>query len=477
MNSFAQVSVLSDEQIAQIREATEELFEKTGFAVMHAGLVRKAKAAGADVDEHSGRVRLPRPLFRDLLAQIPPRYTIRGVAGDTWEVGGKRAHGLAIVTDPWIIDYETQQPRRPCLEDVRRHTVLAQKLEPIAAISRMDFPVTDYDDSTSSLRALEMHLLHHTRHNYLLATTLESFEQWMDVLDILGRGQATAELLTSGIAMDSPLTLNALNADLLLRSVERGFRIVPTICPMSGTTAPYSLAGTLLQSNIEALAIGVMAQMLRPATPFLYTTGVSVADMRTGQDLYYTLDKVLWKAAGAQLGLSYGLPITAECGGTMTHRYDQQSGAEGMLFMLAAVACGAHMLAGFGSCHNANGMSAEMMVIHESYLKAAQFLGGGIKTDELRLAVSNIADVGPGGNFLTDPLTLELLRGHEFFKDDVFDLSGGYSQGGSLLERAHDRVEQLLSGYESPVPADIQEGLRQYFHDLYPSLGSGSGVK
>ena len=35
-----------------------------------------------------------------------------------------------------------------------------------------------------------------------------------------------------------------------------------------------------------------------------------------------------------------------------------------------------------------------------------------------------------------------------------------------MLERAHARVEQLVSGYESAVPHDIREGLRRHFHDL-----------
>ena len=99
-----------------------------------------------------------------------------------------------------------------------------------------------------------------------------------------------------------------------------------------------------------------------------YVSGLSVTDLRNGADLYYTLDKVLWKNAAVQLGLAENMPVGAECGGTLTHRYDPQSGAEGMLFMLAAHASGAHRIAGFGSCHNAVGMSAEMMVIQQAYL-------------------------------------------------------------------------------------------------------------
>ena len=177
-------------------------------------------------------------------------------------------YGTAIVTDPWIIDYETGQPRHPCLEDLRRNTIVAEQLEPVVSISRMDYPVTDVPGPESSLRALEMHLLHHTRHYQVMAASLESFDQWLGLAEVLGRGGDVSRLITSAVAAGSPLVLNELNAELLVRSVEQGFAIVPTVCPMAGSTAPYSLAGTLLQSHIEVLMIALLAQLLARGIPW-----------------------------------------------------------------------------------------------------------------------------------------------------------------------------------------------------------------
>ena len=134
--------------------------------------------------------------------------------------------------------------------------------------------------------------------------------------------------------------------------------------------------------------------------------------------------------------------------------------------MLAAHASGANVLAGFGSCHNAVGMSAEMMVIQQAYWRAARHIVRGVRTDDLRLAAKNLQRIGPGGHFLDDDLTIDLMRSDEFFQDDAFDLSGGHGDARSMLERAHERVEELLAGYESPVPHHIQEALQRYFHDL-----------
>jgi len=371
------------------------------------------------------------------------------------------------VTDPWIIDYQTRQPRRPCLQDIRNHTIIAQKLERVVALSRMDFPVIDIPEPLSSLRALEEFFLHNHKHILACVTSLESLQQYLDIGRILLQGKELRKSRLMGVAVGvvSPLVITELNAKLLLSACDYNFEVIPTICPMAGTTAPYSLASTLLIGNTENLLVAALTQIVNPGNPFLYVFGPSVSNMRSGHDMYYTLDKVLWKVAGVQLGRSYNLPVAAECGGTMTCRYDQQNGAEGMLFMLSSFASGANLLCGIGSCYNAVGMSAEMMLVQTAWLEAAKFLTKGINIDELHLGVENIKKAGPGGSFLTDDLTLNLLRGGEFFSNDLFDFSGDFGKGPSLLEQAHQKTEDLISKFKSPLPERVQEEIRGYFRN------------
>lgn len=465
---------LTNAEIERIQAATEQILAETGVHVQHQGLLQRARAAGAQVDESSGNVRLPSPLLRELLAQVPRQYDIAGLDGIPFTVGGAQQGCLAIVTDPWIIDYQTQRPRRPCLEDLRRHTIIAQTLEPVVAVSRMDFPVSDVAGPTSSLRALEEHLLNYSKHIYVLPVSFESFQQWLQIGEILtpDRDLAGSRLITVGVPMLSPLRLTGMNADILIAACANDFPVVSTICPMAGTTGPYSKIGTLLLGNAENVFLAALAQIIRPGQPYLYALGPSVTDVRSGGDMYYTLDKVLWKLAAAQLGHAYQMPVASECGGTMTYRYDQQNGAEGVLFMLAAYQSKASILAGIGSCYNANGMSAEMMLIHTAWLESARFLSQGIDADLLDASVASIQRTGPGGHYLTDDLTLAQLRSGEFFAHPLFDHSGTCGPHPSLLERAHQQVEEMVAGFQSPVPEGIQEGLRRYFHDQYARSGS-----
>lgn len=469
-------AALSESQIALMMEQTEAILERTGLGVTHSKLLKHCHEAGAQVDEAEGRVRFPRPVLRELLAAAPETYTIAGSGGLRHVVGDSAAPPAfqAIVTDPWIVDYATGEPRRPRLDDLRKHTAIVQSLPMVVATSLMDFPLADVPEPISSLRAMEEWALGHNKHLYNMAPDMVRHRHFLNLADILFDGKDPGgATMTVAVGSLSPLACSDLNVELLLDACNHGFPIVPTVCPIAGMTSPYTLAGSLLQSNIEVIGMAALTQAARRGHPYLYASGLSVGHMRSTHDMYYTLDKVLWKTAAVQLAKAYHLPVAAECGGSMTHRYDQQNGAEGILFMLGALSSGAHLLAGIGSTYNAVGMSAEMMLIHTAWLASAQYLQRGIRTDDVRLGVENIERAGPGGNFLVDDLTLRFLRSDEFFSHDLLDYTGGVEPTAKpLLARAHDQAEEIAARARSPHSEETQERLRRYFADEYKKLSA-----
>ena len=466
------ISLLNEHEIDRIKEATETILENKGFKVLHEGIRKKAREAGAIVDDKEETVRLPKELLRRLLSGLPSSYKIRTIDGGEYTIGGGEQYIGAIVTDPWIIDYETGAPRRPSLEDLRVNTILTQLNPKVAQVSRMDFPVTDFEGKSSSLRALEMHLLNHTKHYAVYAGSLEGYRQWEEIGDLIAPGGKLKDsgLMTVAVAVVSPMVLTEINAELLLGATGHGFPVIPTVCPMAGTTSPYSKAATFLQGNVENIFIAALTQMLNPGNPFVYAFGPAVSDMHSGKNLYYTFDKTLWRIATVEMAKSYGLPSMKECGGTLTHRYDMQSGAESMLSMMIAQTIGGDLLSGLGSCYNANGLSSEMIVIQSAWLEAAEYLSKGMSFELFDEGVESLNNHTWGGHFLMDDLTLKNLRSGEFFASGLFDMSGEDKGALSMLERAHARVEEATAGFVSPVPGEVQEKLRRYFHDLYAGL-------
>ncbi|MDW7656547.1 MAG: trimethylamine methyltransferase family protein, partial [Bacillota bacterium] len=284
------IKVLDEAQILNFKAMTETLIEQTGFRVASAELLSRAERAGAAVNKKAQVIRFPAQMLHDLLQKAPARYTVRGCDGSTCCIGGGRPSVSAIVTDPWIIDSRTREPRRPCLDDVRTNTILAQRHDMVSCVSRMDYPVTDDDGPWSSQRALLLHLLNHTKHNMAYVSSEQDLELWLQIGEILARGKqlSGSGLLSFAVAVRSPLTLSALNCRILLEATARRLPVIPTICPMAGTTAPYDVASTLLLANAECVFLAALTQLLQPGNPFVYMVGPSVCNMRTGGDQYYT---------------------------------------------------------------------------------------------------------------------------------------------------------------------------------------------
>ena len=166
-----------------------------------------------------------------------------------------------IVTDPWINSPE-DGVCRPAMRDMLTNLALIDHYGDIIQTGRMDFPVTDYAGADSSYRALEQFFLHYGRHINAYCTTPESLREYFDVGQILldGRPLENSALFTVAVATLSPLALTDLNCTLLLEASRYHFPVIPTTCPMAGTTSPYSLVSAFVQGMAEGLGLCAILQ-------------------------------------------------------------------------------------------------------------------------------------------------------------------------------------------------------------------------
>jgi trimethylamine--corrinoid protein Co-methyltransferase len=382
---------LDDAEIERLDEKTLELFEKVGVYVGHAEALAVLRKAGARVDETAGRVRFPAALIRELLAAAPPVALETGLNGKRLKVGGANRYYLSLILDPWIVDYR-EGLRRPKLEDVRRHTILGQSLDRVSSMMRMQYPVSDVPEPDCYYKTMEVFLCHTAKHTAAYPTSEANCRDWMDAMAVVaeaaGLDVQNTPLLSVAMAVTSPLQVHGPNIEIMKMAMTRSYPIISTVCPMAGTTAPYSLAGTSLIANAEALLPVLIAQCYKPGHPVFYSVGPSVTDMKSGRDLYYRAEKMLFKLVGVQMGKHYRLPIAGEAGGTLTYRPDVQNGAESIAYLLAALA-GQNIVGGLGSLHNANGMSAEQILMQCGLVDMAEYLSRGVDLSDERNSIAS----------------------------------------------------------------------------------------
>ena len=126
------------------------------------------------------------------------------------------------------------------------------------------------------------------------------------------------------------------------------------------------------------------------------------------------------------------------------------------------------MIGGLGSLHNANGMSAEQIVMQCGLVDMAEFVGRGIDTSDYKLALDSIASVGPGGNFLTDALTIDLLAERRVLRQPIPrpDRRLRRRRPG-MYEIAHEEVENRIGGHRSTVSEAVRDAVRSFCRAKY----------
>lgn len=469
--STLSLNLLSDNEVLALHQKTLELFETVGAKITHSEALSKLKKAGAYVNEDTGLVKFPRKMVEEFLSYAPSVAYYAGINGKTLAVGGNNRYYGSLILDPFINDYK-EGKRMPRLEDIRRHTIIGESLERINLMMRMQAPVSDVPEPDCYLKTMEVFLMHTTKHVSIYPTSIENGREWMDVYEVIadaaGLDVKNTPLVSVAMAVTSPLQVHGMNIEIMKMAMERCYPIISTVCPMAGTTSPYSVAGTALLSNTEALLPVLIAQVYRPGHAVLYGFGPSVTDMKSGHDLYYKAEKVLWKSIACRMGKFYKLPISGETGGSLTHLPDMQNGAESMAYILASYLNGQNVYGGVGSMGNANGMSQEQIIMQCGLIDMAEYLARGVDMSDYKMALDSIKNVGPGGNFLLDCLTIELLKSDEFFESEFFDLTGGYVEGAKgMYEIAHEKANQLVANYKPTVPAKIQTAIKDFFYKRY----------
>jgi trimethylamine--corrinoid protein Co-methyltransferase len=243
-----------------------------------------------------------------------------------------------------------------------------------------------------------------------------------------------------------------------------------TSAPMSGSTSPMTMAGTLLQTHAEVLAGITVHQLTRPGAPVLYGGLPAMAEMRSMGYQGGGVECGMMQAAIHQLSQRVDVPNYASSGLSDAKVTDAQAGWE------KAFTTGLAVMAGNNYIHHAAGMLESMQcVAYELYVIDDEIIGQackileGISTGEDHLAFEAIREAGPGGNYLMSPHTVQHLRSEYFQGNGVSDKDGReeWIQQGCLTAR--DRARTIARAIldkplESKIHPEIEKEIRSDFN-------------
>lgn len=459
----APLRILSDEQLRTIHNASLTVLEETGMMVDHENAREVLQAAGASVNHDTKIVKFPGHLVEEKLKLVPRKVTYHGRTPEfdfTVESGGEiysRVAGGAMN----YIDLKSGKSRRACLADWVEFARLVDALPNIHCVCTLQ--CGDVPEASSDIHCMRVLLENQRKCVIQTAFTLKAQRYLLELaIAVRGSKEALAErpLYHHMLSPFSPLFLDEDSTAQLLLACDYGIPTDIPIMPISGYTAPITLAGTLVQANAEFLGTMTLAQTYKPGHVMPYFTDPVVPDMRTTAPLFAAPEVGLLVAAISQLGSElYGLApqgIGLDSDGYVMEQSLFQK-AQNSIFQCMA---GGKLIIGAGAVEACMALNPAQLVIDDEIMHIARRWVRSIEVNENTLAVDVIRKVGPRGQFLTEEHTLNNLRTGELIATEIFERDRRElweAKGSKSLEqKAREKGLALLAKHQvPPLPEEV----------------------
>lgn len=436
------VEVLARDEVQAIHEASLRILATTGLGIPHEACLERCRAQGAVVDADRQVARFPVEVMEQFLAAV---RSAAPSAGDPMERSPLRGD---ISTQIHVVDYASRSRRPGTSRDILRGIALVDHLANIPRSNAVCVPA-DVDPRVSDLHAFRLLYRYSRKPGGTYILTPRTAACIMDMADALGRRESYL------LETVSPLRYRRETLEMALAFAGRrhGLAIAPMV--MGGTTGPVTLAGTCTLMNTEVLGSLFVCHALSGDLPGFYVHGSHAADPRNLLCSFGSPSQSLLGIATAQLGAFYGLPAGSNAGLSDALQPDFQCGMEKLSSAIFSGLAGTVQIGCQGIAGADQGFSFEQLVLDNEWLDAYNFVVAGFAADRDAIAEDLIAAVGIGGAFVAEAHTARHLRA-SWWDSDLFPRAGWdawTSRGGETsLERAHRRVEELTSGWETMPP-------------------------
>lgn len=468
------LQLLSRDEVESIHLSSMKLLEEVGVKIYNDTALKLLADAGVEVDFNKKLARVPQHLVKESLVKAPS--TIRLYSRD-----GKHdriLEGNRVTYDPgsaalYILDSKTGEVRRPVARDLADFVRLADALEYIHAQSTA-LVVSDVPEAIVDRYRLFVVLKNSPKPIVTGTFSIDGLYDMKRMLEAVVGGEKELNrkpMAIFDLCPSAPLKWSDVISQNLIDCAKFGIpgEILPM--PQLGATGPVTLAGSLVQHNVEFLSGLVMAQLVNPGAPVIYGGSPTTFDQRYGTSSLGAIETVMLGCSYAQIGKYYGLPTHMYLGLSDTKVVDAQCGFESATGIVLGALAGINVISGPGMLNFENCQSFEKLVIDNTICGMALRLVDGVRVEDETLAVDLIRKVGPGGMYLAEKHTKEWLRKEQFIPSKIIDRQEmkAWKAAGSkdVVQRAREIVEKILKEHKpEPLPGDIEKNLNDVMTEI-----------
>lgn len=467
---------LTDQGIRKIHESSLTLLSEIGVEVHSQLAFETFRKHGAVCDPVKKLVKLSRSMVEDAIDQAPKKIVLCG-REKKYDLycGGKNVYLGTGGTVLNVIDLETDEKRPSLLRDVRDIARLCDALE---NVHFMVLPVYPNDLSPNEVDINRFHssIMNCTKHLMGGIYTLKGTLDTIKMAEIIAGGpKALRErpFISFITCVVSPLKIDDLYGDILCYIAKAGIPVAIPAEPLTGATAPVTIAGLLTGLHAETLSGVVLTQFINPGTPVLYACTATSTDLKTMGYLSGSVEMGLINAGAAAMAQYVNLPNYTTAGMSDSKIVDTQNGYEKAITNVLVA------LAGSNFIHDAAGLvefastaSYKQYVIDDEIIGMVMRAVRGIEVTDETIALDAYRRIGPGGNFLADPHTVEWMRKEHYIpKLSNRQLRINWEKAGKpcVEEKAIAVAKRILRDHRPfGLPRELNDRLRSIFPEIKP---------
>lgn len=464
---------LTEVEVRRIVDAAFEVLSKSGVAVYSPTAFEAFKAAGAQADEETRIVRLPRSLVEDAIASNPSSVTLCSRNGGYDAVLEKnRVHYGTGGTAIYVLDPDTGERRPSTTEDVILNARLVDALEHIHVFTINVFPNEIEDQNHIDVNRFFHALDNTTKHVMGGVYSMAGCRKVVEMAEVIADGARALRrrpFVSFITLIISPFKIDRDYGEITCYLARKGLPVVVPTEPMCGTTAPVTLAGSVLTHVAETLAGITLVQRVNRGAPGICGSVGSTSDLRTMGNLGGPIERAMINAAVSQVAQHFDIPLYSTAGTSDSKNVDVQAAYESAMSNLLVAMSGANYI------HDAAGLmefdltvSYEKLVVDNEILGMCQRVLRGIEVSDEKLATELMIEKGPGKDYLAEIHTVRHMRG-EFFSPRLADRDKRESRepGSDALARARSFVQQVRQAkHESRLPLHARREILKGFSGI-----------
>ncbi len=405
---------LTEAEINQIHEASLEILWERGMRITHKGALEMLTGAGAQYNEKTGMVKFPPDLVEKCLATVPEQFTIGSRNGEQDFSLGKNE--IPFVRNSsgaeGYLDLKTREYRLGTKKDLIEWTRLVEGLEYVH-ICGGHYPC-DAPMHTRDVLAAKIIFENTAKPLFVNPYDIETFKAMVDMaLVIQGSKEALIKspLFTILTSATAPANILDYAIDIIHYAGEYGVPVEINSAPLMGGTAPVTVAGVVLQNNLEIMSLAVISQLAHPGAPLMHRGITMYMDMASGAGLIATTECALAQVAASQVvRAKYNYPVVSYGPISDAKQPDSQCQIERTTQTVLAGITGSQLLLAAGFIEALYSIDPVQLIIDNEIIGSLYRILRGVNVDEATLAKEVIKKTLPNGNYLDQQHTFDHFR-------------------------------------------------------------------